>query len=426
MEREIELALRPGEFIHDRECFSFVIGLEKVAAEIGKVAKTEPARGAALCEAFLAGCYAKAEELHDSSGSFGMFAHDLICQWIKARQAAGADPNATVARLLDWMDDDPYALSYQIEKDAAAAFNKAGRAAFEKQIKARFDAAAGEKSGWPRRHWSGVLRTIYLAQRNIAAYVALAGETGLTPEDCLALGKLLATRRPNEALAWIERGIALDRKGQMRSTADDSLKHMQRELLTSLGRGDEALKAAWADFREHPSKYSFDDLMKFVPRTAGPEWREKALDAAKGADLHSAIELFIETKEMERLAELVRSATDIALESVSHYATEPAAKKLQRLHPDLAARLWRAQAMRVVDANKSKYYDAALSNLERARDCYRRAGLDSEWEETVRRVRANHYRKTAFMPGFEALATDAKRNDQPSFLDRAKARWGGR
>jgi hypothetical protein len=29
--------------------------------------------------------------------------------WIKARQAAGADPNETAIRLLAWMESDPYA-----------------------------------------------------------------------------------------------------------------------------------------------------------------------------------------------------------------------------------------------------------------------------------------------------------------------------
>jgi hypothetical protein len=67
IERQIELALRPGEFIHDRVCFSFVSGLEEVAARIGKVATREPVRGAALGEAFLAGCRAKADAINDSS-----------------------------------------------------------------------------------------------------------------------------------------------------------------------------------------------------------------------------------------------------------------------------------------------------------------------------------------------------------------------
>jgi len=426
IERQIELALRLGEFIYDRACFSFVGELEEVLASIRKVIATEPARGVALCETFLAGCHGKADELDDSSGSFGQFAQNLICLWIKACQASGTDADRTASRLLAWMDDDPYAFGYEIEKDAAAAFNKAGLAAFEKRIRARLEAASAEQSGYPYRHWGQVLRAIYQAQRNIAAYAALAEQTGLTPPDCLALARLLVTRKPHEALAWVERGRALDRKSQSPSAAAYDLDQLHCELLIKLGRQEEAHEAAWAGFREHPSKYSYDDLMKLAPRGVRPEWHEQAMDAAKGADLHSLLDLFVHTKEIERLAGLVRDTTDGALEQVSHYATEAAAKRLQKTHGELAARLWRAQGMRIVDAKKSKYYDAAISNFEHARDCYLRAGLAADWEETVRQVRAAHYRKTGFMGGFEALAKGAKRSDQPSFLDRAKARWDQR
>jgi len=82
--------------------------------------------------------------------------------------------------------------------------------------------------------------------------------------------------------------------------------------------------------------------------------------------------------------------------------------------------------MRIVDAKKSKYYQFALSNFQRAKHCYERAGLAADWEETVRQVRSRHHRKTGFMTGFEALAAGAGRLTRPSFLDRAKARWGGR
>jgi hypothetical protein len=65
IENEIELALSPGTFIRDRACFSFVSGLEGVAAQIDELQKTDPARAAGLYEAFLAGCQEKAEELDD-------------------------------------------------------------------------------------------------------------------------------------------------------------------------------------------------------------------------------------------------------------------------------------------------------------------------------------------------------------------------
>ena len=437
-ECQIELALDPGGFIPDQACCSFVSELEEVAAIIAKLTRAAPARAAALYETFLAGCYEKAEELHDSSGSFGQFVGDLICKWIKARQASGADPNETAARLLAWMDDDPYALCYDIEKDASKAFDKAGLAAFERQIRTRFEAAGtvkpaqgnavGREPEYLRRRGSEILRTIYLAQRNLAAYIALTTQTGLTAKDCHALATILVTRRkPDEALVWVKRGVALDRENPHGCTmAGYQLIGLHRELLTRLGRGNEALEDAWAAFREEPCNYSYAELMRFVPKTGRAAWHEKSMDAAKGDDLQSLIELFIETKEMKRLAELVRGATDEVLEKVSHYATEPAAKKLEKAEPGLAARLWRAQGMRIVNKSKSKYYDAALTNFEHARRCYERAGRGAEWADTVHHIRANHRRKTGFMPAFEALAADAGRTAKPSFLERAKTRWGVR
>jgi uncharacterized Zn finger protein len=136
------------------------------------------------------------------------------------------------------------------------------------------------------------------------------------------------------------------------------------------------------------------------------------------------MELFLETKEMARLADLVRGSTDRALANVSHYATEPAAKKLEKTQPGLAARLWRAQGNRIVDAGKSKYYEAAVSNFENAKRCCQRAGLAAEWELTLRHLRAAHRRKIGFMSRLEAVAAGSSRKREPSFLERAKARWG--
>ena len=46
--------------------------------------------------------------------------------------------------------------------------------------------------------------------------------------------------------------------------------------------------------------------MKYVPKEERAAWHEKAIEAAKGSDLHSQIGLLLETKELEHLAELVR------------------------------------------------------------------------------------------------------------------------
>jgi uncharacterized Zn finger protein len=113
------------------------------------------------------------------------------------------------------------------------------------------------------------------------------------------------------------------------------------------------------------------------------------MDAAGGADLHSLIELWLETREIDRLIERLRKARDEELEGISHYATEPVAKKLAKTHPDVAAKVYRALGMRILKAKKSKYYDAALSNLEDARRCYERAGLSKKWEGLVQELRSS-------------------------------------
>ena len=99
------------------------------------------------------------------------------------------------------------------------------------------------------------------------------------------------------------------------------------------------------------------------------------------------------------------------------------AKKLEMSHPDLAARLWRAQGLRIVNTKMSKYYDTALSNLESAKRCFEQAGQQEEWSKTVRQIRTAHHRKSRFMPGFERLVAGTGPSDEPSFLDLAKARW---
>lgn len=425
IEREVEIALRPKQFIRDCECFAFVSGLEELAAEIGNLVGIEPPRSVSLYEGFLAACHEKADEVDDSSGLFGQFVQELICGWIKARQAAGADARDTASKLLSWMEDDPYAFCYEIERNAADAFDRSGLAAFERLVRLRFETScSGEQSDYLRRRWSAVLRAIYSGQGNVAAYVAIADRTGLTPEDCLATAEMLATSDAVYALTWVERGRAMAGEGYF---VQSSAKRLRRKLFVKLGRQQEALDSAWDDFKRYPSQFAYDELMKFVPSAERNAWHNKAMDAGSGADLRSQLDLLMHTGELTRVVELVRGSSDHALEDLSHYATEPVAEKLEKTQPDIAARLWRAQGMRILNAKKSKYYDAALSNFESARDCYRRAGLPAEWEQTIRCVFTAHYRKIGFIAGFKVLASGTSCVDQPSsFVERAKARWGAR
>jgi hypothetical protein len=422
-ERAIEAALQPGRFISYHAAAAFIEDLDRVAAQIAALV---PARAASLYETFIAGCHEKAEELDDSDGAFGSFVASLFCSWAKARRAAGADPDDTACRLLAWMDEDPYGFCHRLEQELVKALDKPGLAAFERRVRERFAGRGSQRACDPafaQRRWGEALRTILAARRDVEAYVKLCEETALTPEDALAIARMLeARRKPAEALAWVERGLALCARSPA-SLGGHDLGRLKRALLRKLGRTEAALEAAWAEFEAHPDKYSYEELMRYVPAADRPAWHAKAMEAAAGADLHSQIELWLGTAERDRLVERLRRATDEELEATSHYATEPAAKTLARTHADVAAKVYRALGLRILKEKKSKYYGAALSHLEEARRCHERAGLRAEWENLVRALRADHHRKVGFMKGLEEVVAGGGPSARPSLLERAKASW---
>lgn len=434
IEQAMELALQPGDFINYGAAWSFITGLEEVEEQIEKLLHDEPARAIDLYATFIAGCYEKAEEIDDSSGNLGMFVESLFCGWIKARQAAGADADKTAERLLNWMDKDDYGFCYQLEREAVKVLSRKGLSPFASQVRTRFDAAVRAKppkdkqctwrdASYRRRYWGGVLKTIYAAQRDVDAYVSLCKETGLLPINCETVAGLLQSRRkPDQALEWVKRGLDIEKQNPGGQGSSYKLADMKRTLLVKLGHTDEALTSAWTEFAQCPCKLAYDQLMKYVPKGERTIWHDKAMNAAAQASLDLVIELWLATKEMDRLVERLRTAPHQELESLSHYTAEAAAKKLVRLHPDVAAKVYRALGMRILNAKRSKYYDAALSHFEQARRCYKKAGINLAWEEFVEEIRQTHHRKSAFMPGFEQLVQGKKPHDKSSFLDRTKRR----
>lgn len=423
LEQAIEDALAPGAFIGYRDNGSFVDDVEAVRAKIEPLLKKgEAGRAVALLETFIAGCYEKSEEIDDSSGNFGQFVEELFCDWIRARQAAKADPAETARMFLSWMENDDYGYCYGLEKEAVKALDRAGLTAFERAVRER--AGAAGKESYAHRRKMEILKAIYAAHRDVDAYAALCETAGdLAPADCETLAEIcLKRRRPEDALMWVERGLELKKQGRWPNRSAWHLPDLKREILKKLGRSGDALASACEDYRRAPSVYSYDDLMKFVPKADRAEWHTKALGALDGADLSSRIDILVKTKEWERLASDIEAASREQLVALSHYTTEPAAKSLEKSHPLLAAKLQVAMALRILEAKKSKYYDAALGNLEKARKLMLKKGQDKEWTALAGEIRESHRRKSGFMPGFERIA-EGRTERQPSFRDRARKRW---
>lgn len=435
IEQAMEHALRLGDFIDYGTAWSFITELEEVAEQVNQLLPGESERAIKLYETFIAGCYEKAEEIDDSSGNLGMFVENLFCSWIKARQTAHADGERTAERLLDWMDKDDYGFCYQLEREAVKVLNRDGLSHFTSQVLKRFNNARppsktpNKEEQKPlnisnrQRYWSGVLKTCYAAQRNLAAYIALCEETVLLPIDCeIIAGMLQARRKPEQALEWVERGLDLENRHAIREGTSSKLVEMKRKLLVKLGYSDQALASAWTEFEDFPSKLAYDQLMKYVPKSERAAWHDKAMNASEQADLNFVIDLWLATKEIDRLIRRLQRSTHHELESISHYAMEPAAKKLARAYPHVAAKAYRALGMRILNSRKSRYYSIALSHFAQVRRCYKRAGDEQAWDKLVEEILQKHRLKSAFIPGFKKLIQGKKTHTESSFGERTKRR----
>lgn len=89
--------LAPGSFIRYGAVWDFVSDLDAVAAEIEKVATKDAARRVKLFETFTAACHEKAEEIDDSSASFGTPGHFASARRCYERAGLGRDWNKLVA-----------------------------------------------------------------------------------------------------------------------------------------------------------------------------------------------------------------------------------------------------------------------------------------------------------------------------------------
>ncbi|MEK7384538.1 MAG: DUF6880 family protein [Elusimicrobiota bacterium] len=435
LERRIEAALCPGEFISAQDSFDLVEALESVRNSIAALLPREAKRAAALCETFLAGCSAKADEVDDSHGNFGDFAQSLICDWVRARRADGRDAAQTVQTLLRWKAKDEHSFFCRIERQLAETFNRVERAAFIGAIRARFDEELKKAGGtggprphydapYPLREATDMLKTIYEAAKDAAAYVDLCHVMGVSPKDCERIAKILQSRgKLGQALEWGEKGLHLESQQKWPNQDASGLGGVKRELLKGLGRHQEALQQTWEEFRSHPGEYSYVDLMGCVPAADRTTWHEKAMEAAETASLGSCVELYMKARELNRLAARVSRSKDEELRGIYYSRAIDAAKKLAKEHPAEAAALYRGQAIHILDSKKSELYRSAVKYFSEARRCYEAAGQGEKWRGLVKSVLQEHSRKQSFLAKFQPLASGEKPVREPSFLTRAKRRW---
>jgi tetratricopeptide (TPR) repeat protein len=430
--REIEQALEPGEFIPYKQAWGFVQDLEDIGRKIDKLVKNgEAAKAVSLYEILLAGCYDKADEIDDSSGDLGMFFEEVFASWIKARQKAKCDPEETVHQILQWMENDDYGYCSDIEKKMVEALDRQGLKIFENSIKLRFEEALREENprmplriydfSYAVRNNAEILKCVYAEKKDIASYINLSEKIGVTPKDCENIAELhKAKKQFKEALLWIDKGLALEKESNWPNFSAWGLDAKKRELQAKLGQKEEAFNSAWSEFMKRPSGYTYEEFMKYIFEKDIEHWHKKAIEIARDTSLSAIIDLAVQTGEWDVLAQCIISAKDEELESLSHYQTEPAARGLKQKHFPAAAKVYRALAMRILKAGKSKYYSIAIKHFKELRILYKKIGCEKEWSSLVESIRKGHSRKYSFINKFEKMLS----GEYPkSFVEKARKRW---
>lgn len=222
----------------------------------------------------------------------------------------------------------------------------------------------------------------------------------------------------------MNKGLSLEKGKSWPNQSSFGLADLKRELLGVLGRKEEALQTAWREFSESPSKCSYKELTKYIPKEDKKLWHRKAVRAAQKESLDSGIiDFFVMTKELEILSERILCASDDELEKLGYYAVKDAVEKLSKNHWAVAAKIYRALGMGILNNGRSKYYKYALNNFKRAKKLYQKAKLEKEWLSIVDVVRKNHFRKHSFMEDFEFIAAGRRPEREPSFLEIVRNRW---
>lgn len=416
---EIRYELMPGRYVKWDEVSRLVHNLDRVHEKVAGLVKTgEPERAVQLYEVFMKGVYAKIEEADDEC-DLAMLFHDLACGWIQARQVAGRPAEETVGQILHWMKKDDYGFCNNIEQKLIKVLDAKGQRLFVGHFRELVDKTQVEPSVETSNKGFGrdpelqlkaePLKNIYESLNDTASYEAICEKTGFSPKDCERLAKMeMAQKLWANALAWVEKGMALKPKRNWWNEDSHSLDQMRPELLVHLGRKEDALAVAWKKFQQNPNEYDFEQLLRYSPKKERSNWQERAMAVADQSSLDNFIPLCVKAKEWDRLALRIHAAAPAELEALSHFTTEPAAGGLANHDPLAAVKLYRALGLRIVNSGKSKYYPEALQHFKKARDLYCHLGLVSEWYALAQFVQSAHSRKSGFILAFNRIVQRAR------------------
>jgi hypothetical protein len=174
--------------------------------------------------------------------------------------------------------------------------------------------------------------------------------------------RLLAAGRVAQAREITQRALAREAGSPFRRMSVD-LDEVHEDCLTALGRLDDLKAHLWARFTEHLSARALRKYLRLLPDFDDLEAEERAFAlAARHADLHGALALFLDWPAFDRAARLVLVRAD-ELDGNDYMLLTQAAEALSDRHPLAATLIRRAMIDDTLAGAKSSRYRHAARHL---------------------------------------------------------------
>jgi len=244
--------------------------------------------------------------------------------------------------------------------------------------------------------------TLRLVERGRMDEAAAYGREYLSaPESAQALATALLERdAPALAFAVAERGLAL---GGRRT----ELARWLRDAASERGETALALSAALVVYQE---AISLENYLA-VQRLAGDRWparRDELLKIAGQSRYSSAgpVDIFLHEGLLDDAIQAVSASTSI--HSFSYYGLDTTLEKVvaaaMKKRPDWVIQTCSKLAERIMDEGASGHYEDAAKLLRKAREAYRGADRQAEWQAYLEAMITRHRRKYRLTPLLKALA----------------------
>lgn len=404
IEGDVRRQLSHGIFVPWNEVSGFVAELEPAVREIQSLENQGyPSEATQLYEFFVEQCRRKYGEVHDEV-EFHWFIQGLV--WSREICRSKVEEADAVARHVAEVFEDDFLLldAAKLDRMSDTILDALERLIADR-LRQLNESDEGELTWSPqsrseaRRRYPEVLKEISRIRADSDAFADLLEQLGPTVDDCQTVAEIKAEEGELEAaLEWTQRGIRLDASSGRSSFARDKLDHLRLQLLQDLERCEEAVEEAWKSFRRSSNASQYKTLLDVVPVEERDSWRERALDTMLAGGMSWAyLRICSDEGDVDRLASFVAEHSREKLQQINHKVAEPVAKALEDEQPALAAKVYAAQGLRIVDAGKSKYYDEAVDYFSGARRLWMAVGNEEAWEQFIERVDDEHSRKYKLM-----------------------------